>query len=247
MKPSKGRITVLVASIVFALGTFTAPAAQNVTNNSVVWAVSYDGDFLPNNGSSDPAWSTFFVGAGASGTVGGGILTLTNGGASITYAEMNNTSYWNGGSGGTFDNTIEFKMRGQNAQSNADWTGRFFFGDGVNRWFFSFDDNRVRINGSPFYLIDTTIFHTYRIVESNSLVSLYVDQIGNNSTPVLSGVAGSAVAQNFIYFGHDGTALKGRTEWDYVRWTNAGAFTVPEPGAFTLILAALALLRLARY
>lgn len=243
MHSSQRRTLALIALLAFALGTPSAPAAQNLTNHSVVWAVSYDGDFLPNNGSSDPAWSTYFVGAGASGSVSGGILTLTNAGTSITYAEMNNTAYWNGGSGGTYENTIEFRMRGQNAQANADWTGRLFWSDGQYRWFLSFDDNRLRINSSPFHLLDTKSFHTYRIVSSNGVADLYVDNIGNQATPVLSGIAGTASAQNFIFFGHDGAALRGRTDWDFVRWTNAGAFTIPEPATFTLVLAALAFLR----
>jgi hypothetical protein len=211
-----------------------AHASQNLTNHGVVWAVSYDGDFLPNHAGSDPAWTTLFVGSGASATVSGGILTMTNGAPSITYAQMNNTAYWDGASGGTRENTIEFRMRSLNSQNNTQFTGRYFWGDGQSRWFLEFDDNRVRINSSPFYAIDTTVFHTYRVVSSNGLADLYIDNIGNQATPVISGAAGQVVAQNFTFFGHDSAELKGRTEWDYVRWTNAGAFTVPEPSVLGL-------------
>jgi len=208
-------------------------AAQNVNINGDIWRVSYDADFLPNNISSDPAWTTYSVTGGATGGVSGGILTMTNSTGSI-YAEMNNTSFWNGGSGGTRDNTIAFRMKGNNSQGNADFTGRLFWGDGTVRWFFQFDDNRVRIAGTtgPFYAIDTTQFHTYRITTSNGLASLYID---GSFTPAISNIAGTAVANNFIYFGQDGAALKGTSQWDYVRWSNDIA-SIPEPFTAAMIL-----------
>ena len=223
----------------FAVGMLAmaclAGASQNVNINGDIWRVSYDADFLPNNVSSDPAFSTYAVGGGATGNVGGGILTMTNS-TGFVYAEMNNTTFWNGGSGGTRDNTIAFRMRGSNGHTpaNADFTGNVFFGDGTVRWFFQFDNNRVRIAGTtgPFYAIDTTQFHTYRITTKNGLASLYVD---GSFSPAISNIAGQNIAQNFIYFGQDSSVLKGTTEWDYFRWSNDIA-SIPEPVTAAIVL-----------
>src|ERR1043166_9675686 len=193
-------------------------ASQNITNNGTAWSVSYDGDFLPNNPSSDPAWSM-----AGSGTVSGGILTFTGAGS---FADMVNTAYWNGGSGGTFDNTVEFRMR---ASSTAppDWRGRAVMNNAQNQWSFMFTDTYFYFNASPI-VTDMTVFHTYRIVQAGNVADLYMDD-----NRVLTNVPGNGpTTANEIYFGQDITT--GDTQWDYFRWTNEGAF-IPEPSLQGLV------------
>jgi hypothetical protein len=82
--------------------------------------------------------------------------------------------------------------------------------------------------------MDTTAFHAYRIVQSGSLADLYVDGVR-----ALSNVAPTtATSGNTIFFGQDQSAAIGKTEWDYFRWTNAGAF-IPEPSAMGLTVMAM--------
>lgn len=223
----------LLAGLVL-LGLATAArASQNLYENGVTWQVGYEGNFLPNNPSADPAWSTYVTTGTTSGTVAGGVFTMSSAGTGIIYAEMDGP-LWDGNSGGTDANTIEFRMKGLNGQANADWTARLFFGTPSFRWFFSFDDNRFFL-GSSHFAIDTTVYHTYRIVSSGGLADVYIDL---NTTPSLTGVAGTAAAGNFLFFGDDAASLIGTTNWDYFRFTNAGAFSdIPEPASLLLLAA----------
>jgi hypothetical protein len=206
----------LCGSILMATGLL---ASQNITNDGTVWSVSYDGDYLPNNPSSDPAWTTF----AGSGFVSGGVLTFTS---LSSFAEMNNTAYWNGGSGGTYDNTVAFRMR-TSSTAPPDWRGRTVMNNGQNQWVFIFTDTFLYLGNSYIYQ-DMTAFHTYRIVQSGSLADLYVDGVR-----VLTNVPPNGpTTANTIYFGQDlGT---GNTQWDWYRWTNEGAF-VPEPSISALL------------
>lgn len=248
MTTKLGRIhwgmTVAIGAL--GLAAATVDADTNFVANGTLWDVGYTADFLPNDPGSNPAWNTLYVGAGSSATVSGGLLTMTRptSGNGILYAEMDPAN-WDGNSGGSAENTVEFRMRGLNGQANADFTARLFFGDGLAPgWAFQFDDNRVYL-GSQQYTIDTTAFHTYRITESSGVASLYVD---NAPTPVLSGVVGNSYTANALFFGNDVSSLVGSTDWDFVRWTNEGAFAaVPEPTSVMLLLVGgAALLRLKR-
>ena len=99
-----------------------------------------------------------------------------------------------------------------------------------NQWYFIFTDTFFYFNSVP-VTTNMTVFHTYRIVQQGNFADLYMD--GHR---LLTNVPGNGpTLANEIYFGQDiGT---GNTQWDYFRWTNAGAF-IPEPSAS--VLAALA-------
>lgn len=217
----RGHTWILFMAIGFGAACVISPiahASQNITNDNTIWSVSYDGDYLPSNPLSDPAWTM-----AGSGYVSGGIMTFTNGTGS--FADMNNTAYWNGGSGGTYDNTVEFRVR---AFSTAppDWRGRAVMNNAQNQWAFMFTDTFFYFNNTP-VTTNMTTFHTFRIVQTGNFADLYMD-----GYRVLTNVPGNGpTLANEIYFGQD--VQSGDTQWDYFRWTNAGAF-IPEPGVISL-------------
>lgn len=247
------RLFLTIASVALTCAP-AAEASQNVIIDGVTWSVNYTGDYLPNNALSDPAWTTLFQGGSATATVAGGILTYNSpANADQTYAEMANTAYWNGGSGGSLDNTTEFRMKLQSSGAPYDAAEMYIF-DSSKYFKFTIHEDDPFTPGNQGYVslgsggnivLDVDVYNTYRVLTFNDgTANLYINGVAAYGTPVN---ATGASATNKINFGDLSSGGGGVSDWDYVRWTNAGAFVpVPEPQTGVLILGGLSLLGILR-
>jgi hypothetical protein len=206
----------------------------------------YEADALPE--SSTPSWNRYFDG---DVSVSGGILTVTtpgtHGGSDPDFSEIRLL----GGSGQPWDTTgagttVEVKVKTDYNVSGHSWAGSILIDTGVRRWHMLIGEGYITDNagGGDFPIVTNDAFHTYRFViadETNGPLDMYVD---GNTTPTNSwGGAGSVSSR--IAFGDLGNSDQGQVQWDYVRWTNDGAYApVPEPASLSLMaLGALALRR----
>jgi hypothetical protein len=85
------------------------------------------------------------------------------------------------------------------------------------------------------YAIDTvSTLNTYRLTMGiDGLVSVYIN---NGAAAVISGYAGQALSVDNIDFGSLSTSVDGISKWDYLAFTNAGAFApIPEPSITVLL------------
>lgn len=220
-----------------AMGILLWGSAYN--SMAVVWTSSYEGDVFPE--SATPAWTENSIGGTRSlGTIGStnflNINTFPDPSEQRHFVQ-NNLSVWDGST----DSTIEIRAR-VNSQSGTDGAGEFNWRSG------SFEDLLALRVGSiglrsnvSNYTMDTSDFHTYRItLESGApRFKIYVD---NNDTPVLNGT-GDAETSNLLVFGDFQGIYGGSVDWDYIRWTNAGAFpAIPEASTATASLLGLLVL-----
>lgn len=225
------RILYAASALVGALITSSAHA-------NVIWTSTYTGAALPNESPSDPLWTELLWGSTTTASASGGIFTLsstdkndfrlylTGGGADEA---------WNPGALGT---TIEVRLKVGNVTPGAVWSQTLQISTGVKSYTFGWTSVQVQDfnTGDKFHFMDTTDeFHTYRFTISDTHeLSLYVD---DNPTPVITGHYGIDVSDNWLAFGLAGNALNsGTVEWEYVQWTNAGAFApIPEPSTLLLL------------
>jgi len=208
----------------------------------------YEGDALPE--SSSPAWAHYFDG---DTSVSGGILTVTtpgtHGGSDTDYVEFRQLGGvgqpWETTGAGT---TVEIRVKTDYNVSPHSWAGAIQIDTGSKRWQMLIGEGYISDNagGGDFAITTNDAFHTYRFVvanESAGPLDMYVD---GNTTPAHSWAGGSS-GYSELAFGDLGSADQGQIQWDYVRWTNAGAFVpvaVPEPAALSLLgLGALAMIR----
>lgn len=219
------------------------PVHAAVVIDGVPWEINWLGSTLPQN-SSSPVWDVF----GSAPTLnGGGTATImnANGGAALNSPG----DWWTGGGADEGpSSTLEFKVRvlnpGTLSVDNpfstalfAGWNGqRFVVGlasDGVDSFVGLYAAGSGNLVASM--LLDVDEYNIFRLVfDSNTgLGSLYV----NGSTTALGSTAGAGGPANnvqFHKFTGDVTA-DSTSEWEYIRWTNSGAFVpIPEPSALAL-------------
>lgn len=206
---------------------------------------SYEGDLAPEDGGSSPQWQKYFDGVGS---VAGGHLTVTTpitpGATNDHYLEyrLDGGGAWNPTGLGT---TIEVSFK-TNYNNDSGWAGSFLLGTGQRLWPVRVGTNFISIGGDDFHLpsslgIDSSTFHTYRFTTENDNgdLKLYVD---GSAAAVHTFSLGGASPTVRLAFGDLGGPEDGQIEWDYLRWTNEGAFApvVPEPGTLSLAMIGLA-------
>ena len=156
-----------------------------------------------------------------------------------------NTQWTSGTAGNGPDSTLEFRTRILTQPDTdptaiwgtsilAGWNGQRFT-IGLN----AYGTDYVDFGGggsspSNWYYLDTTQYHTYRIVFQSvtETASLYIDGVLRLTQ------LGSGGFANTVQFGaYTGEVSPTATsEWEYIRWTNSGAFVpVPEPSGFALV------------
>lgn len=201
----------------------------------------YSGDAVPE--SSTPAWARYYDGDYSASA---GILTVTtpgtHGGSDPSFLEFQQTGSWLANGAGS---TVEVRLKTDANAPGFDWAGSLFLSTGTQFWGLLIGENYITALGVGDYAITTDdTFHTYRFVVSNEAsgsLSMYVD---GNTTPAHT-FAGTPSGSNLMVFGDSSSASQGQIQWDYIQWTNDGAFApVPEPAALSLLsLGALALRR----
>jgi hypothetical protein len=193
---------------------------------------------------STPAWGRYWDG---DYSVSGGILTVTtpgtHGGTDLNNLEFQQTGSWAPTGVGT---TVEVKLK-TNYSGSEGWAGGMVISTGSWSWGVYIGSGAIGVaaGGTGDLSIATDdAFHTYRFAgdETTGILSLYVD---GSTTPAHTW-NGTASAADYLSFGvPNASQAGGQIEWDYVRWTNAGAYApVPEPASLTLLaLGGLALRR----
>ncbi|HRJ71250.1 MAG TPA: PEP-CTERM sorting domain-containing protein [Terrimicrobiaceae bacterium] len=240
----------LVLGILSMAATLPLQAAQIFDYDGVTWSVGYQASagYLPNEAGADPAWTYFSVANGASATINNDLLELNSPNfAAVASAEMD-PALWDGNSGGQRENTVQFNMRAVSTDLNDDRpVTRVLIADGLNLYFFTVTVDSTNNNGwvsfsdSGNYAINTTVFHTYRITSTSSGANLYID---GAESPVLTS-SGVSSSNNYLSFGDDtaGNIGAGISYWDYVYYTNNGAFApVPEPHSTALLFGGIGVL-----
>jgi MYXO-CTERM domain-containing protein len=202
----------------------------------------YDGVAVPE--SSTPAWARYYDG---DYSASGGILTVTtpgtHGGSDPGYLEFQQTGSWSPSGAGT---TVEVRLKTIYNGPNG-WAGGMAISTGTEAWPIFIGGGFITVSGGgtgDLAINTSDAFHTLRFTtdETSGDVNLYVD---GNTTPAHTW-GSSASGSNVLAFGvTNGVQTGGQIEWDYIQWTNDGAFApVPEPAALSLLgLGALALRR----
>lgn len=228
----------LVSSATAALAVILSfvPANSNaVLIDGVEWTSAWEGSVIPQL--NDPAFTAF-----------GG--TFTSNGSTTTAGALAGATLgspaWDGGGSGTGPNsTIEFRVRvlSQGTQEGQDFGTALFAGWNGARFSVmlnSLDTPYVDFgssgpSGSNTFNLNTSDWHVYRLVFNSAgsqAVSLYIDGVLR-----LNQLGGGGPA-NVLQFGRytGDVSATATSEWDYIRWTNSGAFVpVPEPGSLALL------------
>jgi len=187
---------------------------------------SYEADEMPQNATNGPLWiELHHADAGGAGTSSAvdGVLTITTAPSeSLIYRLA-------GGKGLAWDptdagNTVEVRLKvdSQNGRAGA---GSLEIRTGKQHWGIIFYTKGVGIQigtGSPVVMDTTDGFHTYRFVFSGNgdPLKLYVDD-GASPVATWEGVEDKST---LLDFGTTITDVGGQVLWDYIRWTNQGAF-----------------------
>jgi len=206
---------------------------------------SYEADYEPENALSNPQWQKYFDGTGSAA---GGLLTVTTpttpGASNDHYLEyrLDGGGAWNPTGLGT---TVEISFK-TNYTNDSGWAGSFLLATGQRIWPMRIGTNFVSGPAGDFHLpsnlgIDSSTLHTYRFTteSDNGDLKMYVD---GSATAAHTFTGGAASATARLAFGDLGGPEDGQIDWDYIRWTNEGAFApvVPEPGTLSLAIIGLA-------
>lgn len=235
---------------------FLMPAAMMVCGslghaaiiNGVDFTTVYSGTVLP--GDATPAW-TANVNAASTVTANSpsaGILTIDTS-TGIALYSMN----WSAAT----NTTLEISMQVNSLFTGNTATNGLYFTNGAIDYRIGFAPTAILvgdIGGTPAnptgafatYSFDTTgAFNTYRFTLASGSMSLYVN---NSTTAAVSGYTGTTpVSSNEVLFGDFSGNAAGVSEWEYVAFTNAGAFApVPEPTVLGLFVAGLSTVLLTR-
>lgn len=230
----------LALSIVSVAALGFSQRAEAVIINNVDFTVVYTGTALPN--ASTPAWTqnVSIGGSMSPNTPDAGVLTLNSLSSSSinTYAELAKASgYWDAAS--LLGTTIEFSMK-VDSNATGKWAAHVLFLNGSKIFNFAIYEGGIgTFNGTSLtstYAMDTVSgFNTYRLtLNGGGLVDVYVN---NAPVPVITGYAGyGSNSANVIEWGDASGNAQGSSQWQYVAFTNAGAFApVPEPSSAALI------------
>lgn len=221
-----------------------ANAALNVNRNGVLWPGTFEGD-VADLTASVPPWGIFDRNGFAAESTDGNIYRYVSGstGTSVGYEQ---TATFAGAPGLKW--TAEARLRVEPCTFEAgDGAGGLVMGVNDKAYALRFHTGFLSYNFtgglSPILNIDTTQFHTYRVVvdqTANPVYSLYVD---NDPTPAFTTNDfwfTSAGFNKLVYGDFSSGGLAGIVETDFVSWTE-GAFPVPEPTGVAAV-AGLALL-----
>jgi hypothetical protein len=234
MAKTQSRSAALAAlSTCLLLAALPSSAAVNQTVNGVTWAFTYDGDVVPTQ--SSPAWSVASGGSGTATAVSDGALLALKSGIGSANAlsyQVGATAGWNAQLGAG-DSTVETRFR-LNSWDTGGATGTVAqsirIATGLRDIQLRIRPCEVSFAGGTGFAIDTTQFHTYRIVVTGGVnAALYVD---GNPVPVLTRQETVVTTANALRFGDITATGAGEVVWDHLRWTNQGAFAPASVDAF---------------
>ena len=204
-----GTVMVMSASQVWAVAT----------SDSSTWAGSYECNDKP----AADGWNNGNGTAPNYVSAAGGILTIDS-------YDFNTSPWFNRTPpsldlatgtppGATFEWRAKMIFCENNATIGASLLG-VAAGDG-SKAVIGITETQVFANGVWYAMVTTDDFHDYRVTMESSGYHLYID-----GRHVLAGSLQSGAA-NFIEFGDETGAADAEYQTDYIRWTDAGAFTPP--------------------
>ena len=239
--------TTSILNLLIAIASISAlDAAVNISRNGVTWEGTFEGDTVnlttsgtPPTGTT-PAFSAFDANTNNRSLVGGSLQMVT-GNAPQTQSFSNNF--------GMIQNSLMTAEWRGNVDTNQAFDATTGFGglivvaDGT---FLSFNLYSIQLQvqnaGSTVTSLnlDMTQERTYRVTYDGSLATndwnLYADGSLLWSSGALVAANFAAVPNQVTFGDYSSGAFYGATNWDFISWTDAGAFApVPEP-TYTLAL-----------
>lgn len=231
--------SLLSCSAVTALLVGSTQAAFLVNRNGVTWASTYEGDVSPPTGST-PAWTQFDTqGTGANQSTDGNLYTINTTGTSAAVSYNISTDWTTGG----LTRTTEIRTRViPETYEAGDGAAGVVLGINGVAFNLRFHTGQVTFNAGGLNTaaaIDTTQFHTYRMITTlagSPNFTLYID---GNPTPAFTSNSSWFFSSGFdtLVWGDTSTGgLAGHTETDYISWTpGAHPPEVPEPASLALL------------
>lgn len=220
-------------------------AAIDLLRNDVVWQGTYEGDTANMTGGTTPPWSTFDVNTNDRISEDG-VLRMRTTSVNQTQSFVNNypgsaasplmTVEWRGSVDSTQPYDLANGMGGLIVVANTVNLAFIYKGG---------DTFQIEKNGSVVqaFTLDTDLLRTYRVTYDGNLAvdrwKVYTDA---SLAPLWQSGAdpGGAFANipNQVIFGdYSSGAFYGVSNWDFISWTDAGAFEpVPEPTTLTLLV-----------
>ncbi len=169
----------------------------------VAWTNVLTGGALP--GQQNPRWEP--AGAGFS-TLEGDSLILDSSGMKDIHWKFSgeaNDPDWDASK----PTTVEVRVRARQVDDGLPAAGHLVVADGTKYYELQITDSE---------------WHTYRIVFSGGNALLYTDGDSASEKTLPGKPLPEGSTLNHIYFGDGATEIGGVTEWEFLRWTNAGAY-----------------------
>lgn len=199
-------------------------------SGTVAWTHSYDAKVLPNDKNCDPVWGVPLPvpSPADTSTIEDGALVIATG------PEARDWNFYrlDGGpekawSPTVAGSTVEVKLRVVNQVPGDGSAQSLVMATGRNSYNVRFSTTGLYLGESQKFTLNTTNApHVYRFVlEEDGEGAVYID---GDSRPAAT-FTGERSNQSYLDFGDCSEGQGGTCEWNYVRWTNEGAF--PPPGA----------------
>ncbi len=230
-----------ILHLVIAVASLTAlDAAVNVDRNNVLWEGTYEGDSVnlttagtPPDGTT-PVFSAFDANTDNRSLIGGSLQMVT-GSAGQTQSFSNDF-------GMVQSNLMTVEWKGsvdinQPFDALTGFGGLIVVADGTYLSFNQYSDQlQVQNAGqtAASFLMNMTQEITFRVTYDGSLATddwkLYADNSLLWSSGTLVAATFAPVSNRIIFGDYSAGAFYGAANWDYISWTDAGAFApVPEP------------------
>jgi hypothetical protein len=243
----KAKLTAIaVSSILIAFPNFTHAATQVPwVDNGVRWTHYYNPDVradhtlydgIPTDSvTTSPTWAAGSFSAGSVAEVSENFLRIGTAASDGSRTFRQSNGYDLGTSASSF--TLEARFRVTALNADATYAGSFLFGTGTNGRWGEILYSQTSIGGATgLDLTDWTLvrFTITGATTSAPLVSIFVNGSQTaNATMTLTAAATLAYFQ--IGDGSTASFTGGVSEWDYLRWTNEGAYApIPEPSSLAL-------------
>jgi hypothetical protein len=235
----------LTLALVSSVAASTVFAAENITRNGVTWNATYEGDVFPS--ASTPVWSIY---------ANSGSWTANNNIPGIFTQDtfVGSAGAWQVSTG--FDNalstgrTVEANLKlgiNENYPNAASGVVDLLVFGGSRYMVFVVGTNSVSMGGTSTSsaVVDMlSSFNTLRVTyDSTQTTDAWKLYLNSDATPIISSGSdlGAALGSPFyaVVFGDPTTSgIGGESQWDYISWTDTGAFAVPEPAVSYLLIGA---------
>ncbi|MBA7489832.1 hypothetical protein ES702_00366 [subsurface metagenome] len=184
----------------------------------VSWIVSYEATVLPQN--AVPPWQAFPLGIYTATIVAGKLEVYVPAGAGNRMVWRLNDALLSNSVG------VTYELRVKVLEATSEQGDHLKIEDGKREGNFHIRSDGVWMNGTRMYAMDTSAFHTYRLIQKGNKVKLYVDDVYKGTT---TNTLPAAVKR--LEFSIYRPSVNVRVQYDWVRYAR-GDF--PPPGPLTV-------------